>query len=878
VTPPETALASAARYDALLGYASDLLALLDAAGLIRYASPSHESLLGAAPATLLGTPFLERLHADDRAAVQAALAAVLARPETPRRVTYRYQQADGSWPTVAATLSNRLDDPLLAGIVVAGRDVTAQREAQAAADATAMRLRVLQEVTDTVLAHLGLDDLMRQVLERVTAALGVDNTAILLLDEDGQDLRLHLAHGPEEALAGRVRVPRGQGVAGRILATQEPLIVDDMAEADPVNPFLREHIRSLLGVPLRVNSRAIGVLHVGTLAPHRFGAQDLHWLQLVADRVALALDHARLFAAERAAREQATRQAHELEAIFEAIGDAVIVYDAEGHVLRANAAAHALIRPLGQPGYGALPVAERAALARPRDEAGRPVAPDAVPAARVLRGERFIGAAAVDVLTQMPEGREVLLNVTGAPMRDVGGQIVGGVTVSRDVAERRQLERRTHDALDALLAMARTLVQPPDGHAEEAGAGALRGVGRRLVELTRDVLGCTRVGLVAFDSQQGVQRPLAVAGLSAELERLWWDSVDGAPASDPQAPTDPELVTRFLAGEVVLLDMTRPPFDTLPNPFGIRTALFAPLRLAGDVGGVLSLDHGGAEHTYTPEEMALAGAVAQLAALVLERERLLRERAEAQAGELALREVNRRMDEFLAIAAHELRGPLTSIRGNLQLLQRRLWRPLTAEGAPAASAEGHDLLQRTIEQTGRLTRMMTDLLDVSRIESGHLALHPEPCDLADPVRRCVEEARLAWPARAITLEMPAGAVRVQADAGRLEQVVANYLTNALKYSPPDQPVGVSLHMEGDTVRVQVRDQGPGLTAEQQREIWERYRRVPGVAVQDEAPLAGGGLGLGLYISRTIIVGHGGAVGVESAPGTGSTFSFMLPLA
>jgi PAS domain S-box-containing protein len=875
VTPPETALASAARYDALLGYASDLLALLDASGLIRYASPSHESLLGAAPATLLGTPFLERLHADDRAAVQAALAAVLAQPETPRRVTYRYQHADGSWPTVAATLSNRLDDPLLAGIVVAGRDVTAQREAQAAADATAMRLRVLQEVTDTVLAHLGLDDLMRQVLERVTAALGVDNTAILLLDEDGQDLRLHLAHGPEEALAGRVRVPRGQGVAGRILEAQEPLIVDDMAEADPVNPFLREHIRSLLGVPLRVNSRAIGVLHVGTLAPHRFGAQDLYWLQLVADRVALALDHARLFAAERAAREQATRQAHELEAIFEAIGDAVIVYDAEGHVLRANAAAHALFRPLGQPGYGALPVAERAALARPRDEAGRPVAPDAVPAARVLRGERFIGAAAVDVLTQMPEGREVLLNVTGAPMRDVGGQIVGGVTVSRDVAERRQLERRTHDALDALLAMARTLVQPPDGHTEEAGA--LRGVGRRLVELTRDVLGCTRVGLVAFDPQQGVQRPLAVAGLSAELERLWWDSVDGMPASDPQAPTDPELVARFLDGEVVLLDMTSPPFDTLPNPFGIRTALFAPLRLAGDVGGVLSLDHGGAEHTYTPEEMALAGAVAQLAALVLERERLLRERAEAQAGELALREVNRRMDEFLAIAAHELRGPLTSIRGNLQLLQRRQRRlPATAGGA--ATADVHDLLQRAIEQTGHLTRMMTDLLDVSRIESGHLALHPEPCDLADLVRRCVEEARLAWPARTITLDAPAGVVRVQADPDRLEQVVANYLTNALKYSPLDQSVGVSLHVEGDAVRVQVRDQGPGLTTEQQREIWERYRRVPGVAVQDEAPLAGGGLGLGLYISRTLIVGHGGAVGVESAPGAGSTFWFTLPLA
>src|SRR5262249_38315783 len=150
---------------------------------------------------------------------------------------------------------------------------------------------------------------------------------------------------------------------------------------------------------------------------------------------------------------------------FEAIGDAVIVYDAGGQVLRANAAAHALIRHLDQPGFGSLPVTERAALSRPRDEADQPMALDAVPAARVLSGERSIGTAAVDVLAQMPAGHDVFLNVTGAPIRDAAGRIVGGVTVSRDVAERRRLERRTHDALDALLAMAQTLVQLPGGGA-----------------------------------------------------------------------------------------------------------------------------------------------------------------------------------------------------------------------------------------------------------------------------------------------------------------------------------------------------------------------------------------------------------------------------
>jgi signal transduction histidine kinase len=113
----------------------------------------------------------------------------------------------------------------------------------------------------------------------------------------------------------------------------------------------------------------------------------------------------------------------------------------------------------------------------------------------------------------------------------------------------------------------------------------------------------------------------------------------------------------------------------------------------------------------------------------------------------------------------------------------------------------------------------------------------EPCDLVSLVRRGVEEARLAWPACTLTLEVPAGEVRIHTDADRLGQVVANYLTNALKYSPPAQPVAVSVQPEGAVVRVQVRDQGPGLTDEQQRGIWERYRRVPNVAVQDDTHAA-----------------------------------------
>jgi PAS domain S-box-containing protein len=358
-TPPEPALPCLTSYGALLGYATETLALLDTAGVIRYVSPSYQSVLGHAPAALIGTAFVEGIHVDDRALVQTALAQVLAQPETPSAVTYRYHHADGSWLTIAATLSNRLSDSLLAGIVVVGRDMTAQQEAQAAAEAATARLHALQAVTDAALAHLSLEDLLRHVLDRVTEVLRVDNTAILLLDEDARELRLYVARGPEEAVAGQVRVPLGKGVAGRIAASQEPLIVDDMARADPANPFLREHIRSLLGVPLRVTGRVIGVLHVGTLAPHHFTLEDLQWLQLVADRVALAIDHAHLYHQAQAERAQAVERAHQLNAIFEAVPDGVFLFGRDGEVLQTNAAARAFFALNASPASYAAPLVGR---------------------------------------------------------------------------------------------------------------------------------------------------------------------------------------------------------------------------------------------------------------------------------------------------------------------------------------------------------------------------------------------------------------------------------------------------------------------------------------------------------------------------------------
>ena len=174
-----------------------------------------------------------------------------------------------------------------------------------AKNATAERVRRLQAVTDAALAHLRLDELLEALLERTREILEVDTCAILLLDEDTNELVARAALGIEEEVEQGVRIPVGGGFAGRIAAEKRPVILDDVDHGHVLNPILREKgIKSMLGVPLVVEGDVQGVLHVGSLVPRAFQDDEVELLQLVGDRAALAIEHARLYEAERAARER----------------------------------------------------------------------------------------------------------------------------------------------------------------------------------------------------------------------------------------------------------------------------------------------------------------------------------------------------------------------------------------------------------------------------------------------------------------------------------------------------------------------------------------------------------------------------------------------
>jgi signal transduction histidine kinase len=249
--------------------------------------------------------------------------------------------------------------------------------------------------------------------------------------------------------------------------------------------------------------------------------------------------------------------------------------------------------------------------------------------------------------------------------------------------------------------------------------------------------------------------------------------------------------------------------------------------------------------------------LAHRAALAVDNARLYQEAQES----IRSREV------FITVASHELKTPMTVLRGYVDLLQRYgTNQTLTPEQ-----------LQRTLgalsSQVSRLDNLMDILWDLSRIQIGRLSLSFEPVDLCALTARLVEEIRPELERHTIELSYPETPLVVEGDVPRLEQIIRNLLHNAIKYSPEGGPVNVFLESEGTYAALAVSDRGLGIPAEAIPHLFERFFRVKAATGRPTE-----GLGVGLYVVRELVTLHGGSVEVESTEGEGSTFTVRLPLA
>ncbi len=672
-----------------------------------------------------------------------------------------------------------------------GEQLAEARAARAAAEVALARLRAAERVTEPVLANLPLEDLLRELLRRIRRELGGDAARLLLVTEDGQAVRVHAFDGlgpqaPEDWL-----IPIGRGLAGRVAASGQAMIFDDLSQLEVISPTLRALMKSQMAAPLTVQGRVIGVVDVNSAEREHFAADDLLLLELVANRAALGIENARLF--ERARFEQARWRA-----TVESMLDPVAVADGEGRIAYMNAAYQRFVGSAARLG---LSVEERLATFRLFHPDGLPFRPEELPLYRAaLLGEETRNVETV----QRTDGDARVAVWTAAPLY-ADQRTIGAVAVGRDVTGERQAQAERAHLLDEVRRRAAeldaTITSVADGLIIYNPAGEIV----RMNPAAEVILGYT-------PAQR--KRPM-----TARLVELRMELPDGRPLSVDDSPPRRSIRGETVHGMVLVLH----------PPTGRTTwisASAAPIR--------------------DPEGQLLGGVV-------------------TFADITRLHELQEQLEDVLRAVSHDLRNPLAVVQGQAQLLLRAL----DKAGLTGAERKSADAILTTAK---RMNVMIQDLVDAARQEAGVLQLSRQPVDMRAAILDLVSRLAATLDTGRIRIEAPEDLPRASADPTRLDRILTNLLSNALKYSTPGSEVTVSLRRGDGTVITEVSDRGPGIPPEELPHLFQRYYRAPAARAQPE------GLGLGLYITRMLVEAHGGRIWAASQVGVGSTFSFSLPLA
>jgi PAS domain S-box-containing protein len=288
-----------------------------------------------------------------------------------------------------------------------------------------------------------------------------------------------------------------------------------------------------------------------------------------------------------------------------------------------------------------------------------------------------------------------------------------------------------------------------------------------------------------------------------------------------------------------------------------RSSMTVPLAARGSVLGAVAFFSVDAARRYGPADLALAEDLARRCALAVDNARLYRRAQDAV----------RLRDEVLAAVSHDLKGPLTAIAGQAQLIQRRLAQPDQLD-----LEDVHEALERIKRATGRLSALVNELLDVARLQAGRpLQLHLRTVDLVDLGRRMAGDWQETAPHHAIRVESELPSLIGTWDQFRLERVLDNLLGNAVKYSPRGGEITLTIAGESDWAVLRVRDQGIGIPEADLPRVFERFHRGANVARRTR------GSGIGLSGARQIVEQHGGTIAVESREQLGSVFTVRLPL-
>ena len=670
--------------------------------------------------------------------------------------------------------------------------------------------------------------------------------AVVGVSQEQEKLLRHIALGGEGLLAPIFR----QGIAVRVADALALLhnhggphnLAEQDAAREAAKAYARGHIkaeelhymgvphghpivRSFLGAPLLDRERQVrGGLLLGHIEPHKFTQDDESLLVGLAAQAAVALENARLYSSVQ-------MRAQELNAIFESIADGVTLFDSHGNILRENGTARRLRQVLQTHADGQQTL--EALLHRP--------------ARAALQGES-VQDITVTMLDEHNERREYLVNAsplnppvpsgplahvapaTPIPYNNGKSTVAGAVVVWHDATEARRLiiERRVHAETEARRALLQRILDELP-----SSVYLVRGHDARLVLANRAL---TTVWGATWTPGQSMSAFLQENGI--RISRI-----DGHPMEHMQLATMRAVrnnETVYSQQEIIRhADGTTIP--VLVNAVPIS---------ASDLN--LSLwDTTRPDLSKTDET--------EPAAIVVHQD------------VTALKEAEALKDEFIGTAAHELRNPLAVLKGFSHMLIVQ-----TARGKGPELADWQvEALEGIDQSTLRMVELIDDLLDVTRLQAGRLELYVEPTNLLDLVRRVIKKLQITTERHKLVLHTSLEHLIVNLDPRRMEQVLNNIIGNAIKYSPEDGHIDITLSEDckQQLALLSIQDRGIGIPLQQQARIFGRFMRAENAQMQGI-----GGTGLGLYLSRELVERHSGRIWFESIEGKGSTFYIALPLA
>ncbi|MGQ0752840.1 MAG: ATP-binding protein [Betaproteobacteria bacterium] len=677
--------------------------------------------------------------------------------------------------------------------------------------------------------HDGLQEMLAASLE----LLGTDMGHVRLMDAS-RDVLLIAAHRgfDQKYIDAFHESPVGEtSASARALRTGERCVIEDVetdAAYAPLRPVARAAgFRAVQSTPLLSHAgKPVGIVSTHFRSVHSPGEQELRMLDLY---VRQAGDFIERFNAEEALRASEARY----RAVVENQSEMVCRFRSDGTILFVNGAyAHALGTTvealMGGDFWRFVAEKDRAAV--------RAMLTSMTPESPVVRIENRFTTR---------EGERWTLWTNRGLKFDRDGRLLEAQSSGIEITERKRFEQ----ALAASVQRMEALYELTD---RLQRSGSVEEVYETSMDAISKAVGCERASILLFD-EAGVMRFAASRGLSTAYRK----AVEGHTPWQPDEK-DPRP---FGIADVACADMS----DVLGNAIrseGIAALAFIPLVMERQLIGKFMV-YFDTPHVFSESDYDVALTISHQVAFAVQRRHAEEERRRA---EEALRENDRRKDEFLATLSHELRNPLAPLKNAVEVLR------LTDTVNPSAAP----LQEMMARQINHLVRLVDDLLETSRISRGTLVLQKQRLELANVVRNALETSDPLIRAARHRLEvrLPERALWVDGDAVRLAQILSNLLNNAAKYTDPGGAISVSVAVHGGNAAISVRDTGTGIAPELLSRVFEMFSRGEQSASRGDA-----GLGIGLALARRLAEMHGGTIAAHSGgKGKGSEFVVQLPLA